>query len=101
MRMNEDRYQPVSAARYLLMQDALRNTPQDEGRFAGKPAQRKALAQEMRDLFDRTQVFGLDPVRLDRVEVDRLADDLEKAQPRWSIGQYAAALSSLREGFGE
>ena len=100
--MNEDRYQSVSATRWLMMQEAFRGARQIGGRFTGTTEQQTALAQQMRDLFNPVQDFGgHEPVKLDRVEVDRLADDLEKAQPRWSIGQYAAALSSLREGFGE
>ena len=33
----------------------------------------------------------------DRAGVIGLADDLDKAQPRWSPGQYSAALASLME----
>ena len=90
--MNDPDYRPVSKARYAALGQLFAEAPQKDGRFAGEPAEQEALARGIEQLFEDP---GDDTIRFKRDEVMGLAGDLQRAQPRWSIGQYTAALASL------
>ena len=91
--MNEPDYRPVSIKRYVAMVHAFMAAPQVDGRFAGTLAQQRDLAHQMRRMFDGEP--GKHPLRFKHGDVMGLANDLDAAQPRWSIGQYSASLASL------
>ena len=75
------------------MTRAFRDTPQDaDARYSGTAVGQAHLATQMRQLFGDP---GADVILLKHDDVLELADDLETAQPRWSPGQYSAALASL------
>ena len=86
-------YRPISEYKWRAMLDSFRKTPQEDGRFAGTNKQQAHLAEQMRDMFDDDP--GPDVIWLGKMDVLGLADDLQKAQSRWSIGQYSSALASL------
>ena len=97
-------YAPVPAARYLAFQDALRLAPQVDGRFDGSPMRQRVLADQMRALFDPRTGFApsdSEEIRLKRDDTLGLANDLQHAEPNWSIGQYSAALATLIEPEGD
>ena len=91
--MNEEPdYRPVAIKRYVDMVHAFMAAPQADGRFTGTLAQERDLAHQMRRLFDGEP--GNNPLRFKWRDVMGLANDLDSAQPHWSIGQYSASLSS-------
>ena len=83
----------IGRQKYQDLINAFREAPQDEGRFNGSDAERNSLVSQMRELFDGEA--GENPLYLDRVEAEGLADDLGRATHSWSIGQYISALDSL------
>ena len=93
--MSDDPYQAVSTAKWQALEHAFRGAPQTGGRFSGLPAQQRKLAQQMRELFIDP---GDDTLMLLYDDVLGLADDLDRAEPHWSIGQFSSALASLMKG---
>ena len=92
--MNEEPdYRPVAIKRYVDMVHAFMAAPQEDGRFTGTLAQQRDLAHQMRRMFDGEP--GNSPLSFKWRDVMGLANDLDSAQPHWSIGQYSASLASL------
>ena len=90
--------QGVPTSAYLAMNEAFAAAPRDAAdRFAGTPQLQQALAGRMRGMFYAVPKADDEWVTFDRAGVLGLADDLENEGPRWSPGQYSAALASLIE----
>ena len=91
--MTDPDYRPVSIKRFVAMVHAFMAAPQSNGRYSGTLAEQRDLAHQMRRLFDGEP--GGHPLRMKYRDVMGLANDLDAAQPHWSIGQYSASLASL------
>ena len=88
--------QGVPTSAFFAMNNAFARMPRNlADKFVGSVRQQTNLAAQMRGMFNRVPKADDEWLMFDRAGVLALAAALEDSGPRWSPGQYSAALASL------
>ena len=91
--VNDHSHVHINMDKWIAAGHAFRNMPARDGRFTGTHEQQKDLAEQLRQLPDDDP--GANSIPVEREELSSFANDLETAEPHWSIGQWFSAFESL------